>query len=126
MLRTGSSFLCLLVAGLLFTYGVTGSGKTFTMTGSPGQGGLLPRALDMLFNNIGAYQAKRFVRRDFFFFLNVKYVNKTFLQTYIFQIFKPDDKNGMEIQNEVDALLERQRRDNNLTFPKTPASRYYR
>lgn len=49
----------------------------------------------------------------------------TFLHTYIFQIFKPDDKKGMEIQNEVDALLERQRRDNNLTFPKTPASRYY-
>uniref|UniRef100_H3CSN9 Kinesin-like protein n=1 Tax=Tetraodon nigroviridis TaxID=99883 RepID=H3CSN9_TETNG len=84
--------------GLLFTYGVTGSGKTFTMTGSPGQGGLLPRALDMLFNNIGAFQAKRF-------------------------IFKSDDKNGIEIQNEVDALLERQRRDNNLTVPKTPASR---
>lgn len=29
----------------------------------------------------------------------------------------------MEIQNEVDALLERQRRDNNLTFPKTPSSK---
>lgn len=49
------------VAGLLFTYGVTGSGKTFTMTGSPGQGGLLPRALDMIFNSIGPYQAKRYV-----------------------------------------------------------------
>ncbi|XP_056906963.1 kinesin-like protein KIF23 isoform X2 [Takifugu flavidus] len=84
--------------GLLFTYGVTGSGKTFTMTGSPGQGGLLPRALDMIFNSIGAYQAKRF-------------------------IFKSDDKNGMEIQSEVDALLERQRRDNNQTFPKTPSSK---
>lgn len=47
------------------------------------------------------------------------------MHTYIFQIFKPDDKNGMEIQSEVDALLERQRRDNSLTFPKTPASRYY-
>ncbi|CAF98374.1 unnamed protein product [Tetraodon nigroviridis] len=94
-LRCLISFLCI---GLLFTYGVTGSGKTFTMTGSPGQGGLLPRALDMLFNNIGAFQAKRF-------------------------IFKSDDKNGIEIQNEVDALLERQRRDNNLTVPKTPASR---
>lgn len=47
--------------GLLFTYGVTGSGKTFTMTGSPGEGGLLPRSLDMLFNSIGPFQAKRFV-----------------------------------------------------------------
>lgn len=51
----------MVVAGLLFTYGVTGSGKTFTMTGSPGQGGLLPRALAMIFNSIGPYQAKRFV-----------------------------------------------------------------
>lgn len=47
--------------GLLFTYGVTGSGKTFTMTGSPGEGGLLPRSLDMIFNSIGPFQAKRFV-----------------------------------------------------------------
>uniref|UniRef100_A0A9J7X3N1 Kinesin-like protein n=2 Tax=Cyprinus carpio TaxID=7962 RepID=A0A9J7X3N1_CYPCA len=72
--------------GLLFTYGVTGSGKTHTMTGSPGQGGLLPRSLDMIFNSIGPYQAKRYV-------------------------FKPDDKNGMEVQNQVDALLDRQKRD---------------
>ncbi|XP_053274949.1 kinesin-like protein KIF23 isoform X4 [Pleuronectes platessa] len=84
--------------GLLFTYGVTGSGKTFTMTGAPGDGGLLPRSLDMLFNSIGAFQAKRFV-------------------------FKPDEKNGMEIQNQVDALLERQKRDSQPSVPKTPSSR---
>ncbi|XP_035801203.1 kinesin-like protein KIF23 isoform X1 [Amphiprion ocellaris] len=84
--------------GLLFTYGVTGSGKTFTMTGSPGEGGLLPRSLDMLFNSIGPFQAKRFV-------------------------FKPDDKNGLEIQSQVDALLERQKRDSQQSVPKTPSSR---
>ncbi|KAK5867310.1 hypothetical protein PBY51_011814 [Eleginops maclovinus] len=83
--------------GLLFTYGVTGSGKTFTMTGSPGQGGLLPRSLDMIFNSIGPYQAKRYV-------------------------FKTDEKNGLEVQNEVDALLERQRRDNSLPVPKSSSS----
>ncbi|XP_029910080.1 kinesin-like protein KIF23 isoform X1 [Myripristis murdjan] len=84
--------------GLLFTYGVTGSGKTFTMTGCPGQGGLLPRSLDMIFNSVGPYQAKRYV-------------------------FKTDDKNGMETQNEVDALLERQRRENQPSVPKTPSSK---
>ncbi|XP_030577676.1 kinesin-like protein KIF23 isoform X5 [Archocentrus centrarchus] len=84
--------------GLLFTYGVTGSGKTFTMTGSPGEGGLLPRSLDMIFNSIGPFQAKRFV-------------------------FKPDDKNAMEIQSQVDALLDRQKRDSQQTVPKTPSSR---
>uniref|UniRef100_A0AAV2L6D1 Kinesin-like protein n=1 Tax=Knipowitschia caucasica TaxID=637954 RepID=A0AAV2L6D1_KNICA len=83
--------------GLLFTYGVTGSGKTFTMTGSPGLGGLLPRSLDMIFNSIGPYQAKRYV-------------------------FKSDDKNGMEVQTEVDALLERQKRDHSLNAAK-PTSR---
>ncbi|NXP79465.1 KIF23 protein, partial [Ramphastos sulfuratus] len=83
--------------GLLFTYGVTGSGKTHTMTGSPGDGGLLPRCLDMIFNSIGPFQAKRFV-------------------------FKLDDKNGVEVQCEVDALLERQKRDA-MPVPKTPSGR---
>ncbi|XP_077601070.1 kinesin-like protein KIF23 isoform X1 [Stigmatopora nigra] len=83
--------------GLLFTYGVTGSGKTFTMTGSPGLGGLLPRSLDMLFNSIGPFQAKRYV-------------------------FKSDDRNGIMVQNDVDALLDRQRRDN-AGLPKLPSSR---
>ncbi|XP_061302479.1 kinesin-like protein KIF23 isoform X4 [Pezoporus flaviventris] len=83
--------------GLLFTYGVTGSGKTHTMTGSPGDGGLLPRCLDMIFNSIGPFQAKRFV-------------------------FKLDDKNGVEVQCEVDALLERQKRDA-MPIPKTPSGK---
>ncbi|XP_067161477.1 kinesin-like protein KIF23 isoform X6 [Apteryx mantelli] len=81
--------------GLLFTYGVTGSGKTHTMTGSPGDGGLLPRCLDMIFNSIGPFQAKRFV-------------------------FKLDEKNGVDVQCEVDALLERQKRDA-MPVPKTPS-----
>ncbi|XP_069722696.1 kinesin-like protein KIF23 isoform X4 [Phaenicophaeus curvirostris] len=81
--------------GLLFTYGVTGSGKTHTMTGSPGDGGLLPRCLDMIFNSIGPFQAKRFV-------------------------FKLDDKNGVDVQCEVDALLERQKRDA-MPVVKTPS-----
>ncbi|KAG8440814.1 hypothetical protein GDO86_006523 [Hymenochirus boettgeri] len=85
--------------GLLFTYGVTGSGKTYTMTGSPGEGGLLPRCLSMIFNSIGKYQAKRYV-------------------------FKSDEKNGMDVQNEVDALLERQKREAQpQVIPRTPLTR---
>ncbi|NXS84602.1 KIF23 protein, partial [Erpornis zantholeuca] len=83
--------------GLLFTYGVTGSGKTHTMTGSPGDGGLLPRCLAMIFNSIGPFQAKRFV-------------------------FKLDDKNGVDVQSDVEALLERQRREA-LPVPKTPSGK---
>ncbi|XP_053526121.1 kinesin-like protein KIF23 isoform X6 [Artibeus jamaicensis] len=83
--------------GLLFTYGVTGSGKTHTMTGSLGAGGLLPRCLDMIFNSIGSFQAKRYV-------------------------FKSNDRNSMDIQCEVDALLERQRREA-MPNPKTPSGK---
>ncbi|XP_029420894.1 kinesin-like protein KIF23 isoform X5 [Nannospalax galili] len=83
--------------GLLFTYGVTGSGKTHTMTGSPGDGGLLPRCLNMIFNSIGSFQAKRYV-------------------------FKSNDRNSMDIQCEVDALLERQKRET-MPIPKTPSSK---
>lgn len=40
--------------GLLFTYGVTNSGKTFTVQGGTKEGtaGILPRALDVMFNSI--------------------------------------------------------------------------
>ena len=37
---------------LLFTYGNTGSGKTFTVLGTPEAPGILPRALDVIFNSI--------------------------------------------------------------------------
>ncbi|XP_001983510.2 kinesin-like protein KIF23 [Drosophila grimshawi] len=68
---------------LLFTYGVTGSGKTYTMTGNARHRGVMPRCLDLLFRSISDYQAKKFV-------------------------FKPDRLNGFEILSEEDALLERQ------------------
>ncbi|XP_065202712.1 kinesin-like protein KIF23 [Planococcus citri] len=64
--------------GLLFTYGVTGSGKTFTMTGSKRNVGIMPRCLDVLFNSIADYQARKF-------------------------IFKPDKMNGFEVQTEEEA-----------------------
>ena len=38
--------------GLLFTYGVTGSGKTHTMQGIPNDGGVMTRAIDVIFNSI--------------------------------------------------------------------------
>jgi len=50
--------------GLLFAYGVTNSGKTYTMTGSGQDQGILPRCLDVLFNSIEEQQAKKYVRRS--------------------------------------------------------------
>uniref|UniRef100_A0A1I8Q1N0 Kinesin-like protein n=1 Tax=Stomoxys calcitrans TaxID=35570 RepID=A0A1I8Q1N0_STOCA len=72
---------------LLFTYGVTGSGKTYTMTGDSRHRGIMPRCLDVLFRTISDYQTKKY-------------------------IFKPDRLNGFEVLSETDALLERQQEMN--------------
>ena len=44
---------------LLFTYGVTNSGKTYTVQGGndPSSAGILPRALDVIFNSVGPLQS---------------------------------------------------------------------
>lgn len=68
---------------LLFTYGVTGSGKTYTMSGNVHDTGIMPRSLDVIFNSIANCQVKKY-------------------------IFKPDKLNGFDVQNENDALLDRQ------------------
>ena len=48
--------------GLLFTYGVTGSGKTYTMQGTPADGGIMSRAVDVIFNSLGdRLTSKKFV-----------------------------------------------------------------
>jgi kinesin family protein 23 len=48
--------------GLLFTYGVTGSGKTFSMIGNQNEYGLLQRSLETIFASIANNHAKKFVR----------------------------------------------------------------
>ncbi|MCL4123359.1 UNVERIFIED_CONTAM: hypothetical protein GTU68_011918, partial [Idotea baltica] len=72
--------------GLLFVYGITGSGKTFSMEGSRHDGGIVRRTIDIIFNSISEYQT-------------IKYV------------FKPDRMNGFDAQSEADAMLDRQRLD---------------
>lgn len=69
---------------LLFAYGLSGGGKTYTMNGEPRKPGIIFRALDVIFNNIMHLQAEKFV-------------------------FKPDKMNGFEVQAEEDAWKERQR-----------------
>jgi kinesin family protein 23 len=70
--------------GLIFAYGVTGSGKTYTMTGKPQDGGIVPRCLDVIFNSISSYQAMKY-------------------------IFTPDGMNGFHVQSESDAITDLQR-----------------
>lgn len=68
--------------GLLFTYGITGSGKTYTLTGEQNNPGIMPRCIDTIFNSIGDFQAPKF-------------------------IIKSDKMNGFEVQTEEDAIQDR-------------------
>lgn len=70
-------------SGLLFAYGVTGSGKTYSMIGTKEDPGIMPRCLDVIFNSISPFHADK-------------------------HVFKPDKLNGFEIQSEEDARLERE------------------
>ncbi|KAA0196639.1 hypothetical protein HAZT_HAZT004295 [Hyalella azteca] len=72
--------------GLLFAYGVTGSGKTHTMQGSAKDGGIVRRTLDVIFNSIGEWQSQRYM-------------------------LKPDHLNGFEIQADADASSDRRQFD---------------
>ena len=89
--------------GLVFTYGVTNSGKTYTMTGTVEDPGLLPCSLDMIFNSISGLQTSKYR-------------------------FIPDDFNGFEIQTEADALLDKQQKEilPNLQAPKVATQKQLR
>jgi kinesin family protein 23 len=45
--------------GLIFTYGITGSGKTYTMEGTRNDPGLIFRSIDFLFNSIASQQTPK-------------------------------------------------------------------
>lgn len=68
--------------GLLFTYGVTGSGKTYTLAGTLQNPGVMPRCIYTIFNSIDQFQAPKYV-------------------------IKPDKMNGFEVQSERDAAQDR-------------------
>lgn len=67
---------------LLLGYGVTGSGKTHTLSGDQNDPGIIPRCINTLFNTIGDYQSPKFT-------------------------VKPDRSNGFIIQSENDAIHDR-------------------
>ncbi|XP_019469581.1 kinesin-like protein KIF20A isoform X1 [Meleagris gallopavo] len=50
------------VNGLVFTYGVTNAGKTYTIQGTSKDLGILPRSLDMIFNYI---RGRQYVKMNF-------------------------------------------------------------
>jgi kinesin family protein 20 len=54
--------------GLLFTYGVTNSGKTYTVQGgnTRGSAGIIPRTLDVIFNSIDGLQGDGKVSATYF------------------------------------------------------------
>jgi hypothetical protein len=55
----------------IFAYGSTGSGKSFTMTGSSNSPGIIPRAISEIFSMI---EAKATQEKDVFFYVRLSYV----------------------------------------------------
>jgi len=88
-------------SSVLFTYGITGSGKTYTMMGPLNNPGLIPRSFDVIFNTIGDHLGKKY-------------------------LFRSDRQNGYEVQNETEMILERQRKEmltsKNNQLPKYTSS----
>ncbi|KJE94425.1 kinesin-like protein KIF23 [Capsaspora owczarzaki ATCC 30864] len=67
---------------LLFTYGITNAGKTYTMQGTPTEPGILGRVLDVVFNSVRSQQASPMT-------------------------IKPNGTNGFTLQSEAKAIEER-------------------
>ncbi|XP_045467433.1 kinesin-like protein KIF23 [Harmonia axyridis] len=67
---------------LLLSYGVTGSGKTYTLSGASSDPGIVPRSIHTIFNTIEGIQAPKFT-------------------------IKPDKMNGFSIQSEDEAAQDR-------------------
>lgn len=84
-------------SSLIFAYGISGSGKSYTMTGNQDDGGIVGRCFDVIFNSIQDYQARRCT-------------------------FKPDKLNGYEILSIEDAMLlqaeDFKNNVRNIKFPK--------
>lgn len=69
-------------------YGITGSGKTHTMNGTPTDGGVLPRCLDVVFNSIGQLQTSRCVSCFFFnLLLHSLSLTRTKYSGYLYRLF---------------------------------------
>lgn len=83
-------------SSLIFAYGISGSGKSYTMTGNQEDGGIVGRCFDVIFNSIQNYQARRFT-------------------------FKPDKLNGFDVLSMEDAMMfKAEDFKNNVRNPKTP------
>ncbi|XP_077992075.1 uncharacterized protein LOC144446196 [Glandiceps talaboti] len=61
---------------LVFTYGVTNAGKTYTIQGVPQDEGILPRSLDVVFNSIEGKQYSEMALKPRFFSDVVKLTDK--------------------------------------------------
>ncbi|XP_025414931.1 kinesin-like protein KIF23 isoform X2 [Sipha flava] len=84
-------------SSLIFAYGISGSGKSYTMTGNQEDGGIVGRCFDVIFNSIRDYQARRFT-------------------------FKPDKLNGFDVFSMEDAMIFKAEdfKNNVRNPPKTP------
>ncbi|XP_075776784.1 kinesin-like protein KIF20A isoform X1 [Pelodiscus sinensis] len=97
--------------GLVFTYGVTNSGKTFTIQGSPKDCGILPRSLDMIFHHI---RGRQYLKMNFKPYLSndVKKLDETqvkqeeTIKAAVLASLKEEEASKSPVQNASLCILE--------------------
>lgn len=100
--------------GLMFAYGITNSGKTYTMTGESDQPGILPRVMDVMFNSIADLQAQKFVSVISMYTCKCMYtcaciyICANLCSLYHVQVFRPDKSNHFNVFTEESARRERE------------------
>jgi hypothetical protein len=95
----------------IFSYGSAGSGKTYTMSGTKSQPGVIPRVIEDIFRGI---QQTRSVSRDVLFHVELSYIEmynngfRNLLRPVSDEISRVEAVNGDSdmIQSELDELLQ--------------------
>ncbi|XP_070697167.1 kinesin-like protein KIF20B [Pempheris klunzingeri] len=96
---------------LVFTYGVTNAGKTFTFLGPDADAGILPRSLDVIFSSIDervftGMSIKPHRCREFTRLSREHQAEEAVLKRNLFRQLKENEKSNVSLLNSTSTLLE--------------------
>lgn len=70
--------------GTVFAYGQTSSGKTYTMMGTSEEPGVIPLAIEYMFDAIACATGREFLLRLIYYYGSQRKVSRIFLYTFTF------------------------------------------
>ncbi|XP_072306668.1 kinesin-like protein KIF20A [Eucyclogobius newberryi] len=108
---------------LIFSYGVTNAGKTYTIQGSPKDPGILPRVLDVTFRHIRGHQyeamdVKPYLRNDAQFLTSEQVKQEKSIKAAVFASWK-EESDTFRGSGGSDALCLRGRSSSCSSFTET-------